>query len=68
MNTEHAALSVKSTPLERENGVFIFLAVPQKAESRFHGLTGLLDYRDRDDNFVSGKEGFFLYFIRGYNE
>jgi len=57
INTEHAALSVKSTTLEGEGGVFISRAVPQEAESGFHGLTGFLDYCDRDDDLVPEREG-----------
>lgn len=60
INTEDAALSMKSTTLEGKNGVFVSLAVPQKAECGFYGLTGFFDYCNRDNNFMPGREGIFL--------
>lgn len=56
IETEHAAVSVKSSTLKRENGVIILFAVPQVAEGRLHGLADLLDNRDDHDDFVPGSD------------
>lgn len=45
-------MSIKGPALDGENGVVILLAVPQISNSRLHWLTGLLDNRNDDDNFV----------------
>lgn len=60
VDTEHAALSMKSATLEGKRRVFISLAVPQEAESSFHGLTGFLYYCSCDDNFVPERKGIFI--------
>jgi hypothetical protein len=53
VETEHAALGVKSMTFKREGRVIIPLGVPQETQGRFERLTSFLDNRDDYDNLVS---------------
>lgn len=45
-------MSVKSAAFEGEDGMIVFLAVPQKSQSRLRRLAGFLNNRHDDNDLM----------------